>query len=167
MTAHPTNAPTAYGVAPGEGEALWFLGELLVVKASEASTGGRMSLMDIRAPRGPASPLHVHRREAEWWYVLEGELVVWAGGAVIEAPAGAFVYGPPDVPHTFSVVSEESRFLVGTQPAGFEAFVRACAEPAGSLTLPPPGAAVPDPARLAEVAAQHGVEILGPPGLPA
>jgi quercetin dioxygenase-like cupin family protein len=167
MTEQPTTTPGAYGVPPGEGEALWFLGELLTVKASEASTEGRMTLIDTLAPRGPASPLHVHRREAEWWYVLEGELAVWAAGGVIEAPAGSFVYGPPDVPHTFSVVSDQARFLLGTVPGGFESFVRACAEPAGALTLPPDGITVPDPARLTELAAERGIEILGPPGFPA
>jgi quercetin dioxygenase-like cupin family protein len=166
MTAGPTGSATAFGVAPEEGEARWFLGELLTVKASAESTGGGLSLFDVRAPSGPASPLHVHRGEAEWWYVLEGELVVWAAGQVAEAPAGSFVYSPPDTPHTFSVVSDEARFLLGTNPGGFEAFLRACSEPAGDRTLPPPETAAPDPARLAELAAEHGIEILGPPGIP-
>lgn len=99
--------------------------------------------------------------------MLEGELVVWAAGEVIEAPAGSFVYGPPDVPHTFSVVSEESRFLLGTEPAGFGSSMRVCSEPAGAATLPPAGAFAPDPVRLTELAAEHGIEILGPLGLPA
>ena len=156
----------AYGLTPGGGDALWFLGQLMTVKASAASSGGRMALIEGRASRGPASPLHVHRREAEWWYVLEGELVVWAAGEVIEAPAGSFVYGPPDVPHTFSVVSADARFLLGTQPAGFESFMRACSEPAEAATLPPASALAPDPARLADLAAEYGIEILGPPGIP-
>lgn len=165
MTTDASTTLAAYGFAPGGGEARWFLGQLMTLKATTESTGGRMALIEGRASQGPASPLHVHRREAEWWYVLEGELVVWAAGSVIEAPAGSFVYGPPDVPHTFSVVSDEARFLLGTEPAGFEQFMRTCSEPADSPTLPP-GEFAPDPARLAELAAQHGIEILGPPGLP-
>ncbi len=166
MTVEGTTT-AAFSSAPGGGEALWFLGQLLTVKASGARTSGRMALVEGRASQGPASPLHVHRREAEWWYVLEGELVVWAAGEVIEAPAGSFVYGPPDVPHTFSVVSADARFLLGTQPAGFESFLRACSEPAGAATLPPASASTPDPARLADLAAEYGIEILGPPGIPA
>ncbi len=167
MTAGPASSSTAFGLGAEEGEARWFLGELLTVKASAESTGGGLSLFDIRAPRGPASPLHVHHNEAEWWYVLEGELVIWAAGSVVEAGKGAFVYSPPDTPHTFDVVSDEAHFLVGTNPGGFEAFLRACSEPAADRTLPPPGTAAPDPARLGELAAQHGIEILGPPGIPA
>ena len=59
---------------------------------------------------------------------------------MIRAPAGSFVFGPQDTPHTFTVSSEgDARFLLVTEPAGFEAFMRACAEPAQALTLPPPG----------------------------
>lgn len=166
MTVDQTKTPAPYGLAAGEGEALWFLGQLLTIKASAASTGGRMALIEGVAAQGPASPLHVHRRESEWWYVLEGELVIWADGEVIQAPAGSFVYGPVDVPHTFSIVSAQARFLLGTEPAGFEAFVGASAKPAGTKTLPPVGTPAPDPARLAELAAEYGIEILGPPGIP-
>ena len=166
MTMDDTMNPAPFGLAPGEGEALWFLGSLQTIKAGATSTGGRFSVLEAHAVEGPASPLHVHHNESEWWYVLEGELAIWAAGAVIEAPTGSFVYGPVGVPHTFSVVSAQARFLLGTEPAGFEAFIRACAEPAQKLTLPPPGTAVADPARVAAVAAEYGIEILGPPGFP-
>jgi quercetin dioxygenase-like cupin family protein len=149
-----------------EGEALWFLGTLVTIKASGATTGGRFAIIDHLAPKGAGSPLHVHRREDEWFYVTEGELAFWVGGQKISAPAGAFVYGPRDIPHTYAVVSSQARFLVGTEPAGFETFVRALAEPARTRTLPPAGGPPPDPARLTAVAAQHGIEILGPPGIP-
>ncbi len=167
MTIDDQTTLTPYGLAPGQGEALWFLGSLQTIKASTASTGGRLAIIEGHAVNGPASPLHVHHNESEWWYVLEGELAIWAAGQVIEAPAGSFVYGPVGVPHTFSVVSAEARFLLGTEPAGFEAFMRACAEPAHTPTLPPPGLAAADPARLSTLAADHGIEILGPPGFPA
>jgi mannose-6-phosphate isomerase-like protein (cupin superfamily) len=167
MIVYDTTNRTAYGLAQGEGEALWFLGSLQTIKASAASTGGRLAIIEVRAVEGPASPLHVHHNESEWWYVLEGERAIWAAGEVIEAPAGSFVYGPVDVPHTFSVVSAQARFLLGTEPAGFEAFMRACSEPAQSPTLPPPGTTTPDPARLAALSAEYGIEVLGPPGLPA
>jgi quercetin dioxygenase-like cupin family protein len=160
----PSPAPIALG--PDEGEALWFFGCLATVKASGATTGGRVAIIDHLAARGAGSPLHVHRREDEWFYVTEGELAFWVGGSRIAAPAGAFVYGPRDVPHTFEVVSERARWLLGAEPAGFEDFMRAAAEPAATLTIPPPPAEPPDPATLAALAAEHGVEILGPPGIP-
>jgi quercetin dioxygenase-like cupin family protein len=151
----------------GEGEALWFLGVLAIVKASRETTGGRVAVIEHLAPQGSGSPLHVHRNEDEWFYVTEGELTFWVGGEVIRAPAGSFVYGPRGIPHTFAVASEEARFLLVTEPAGFEAFMRDAGEPAQSLTLPPATLQPPDPARLAAAAAEYGIEILGPPGIPA
>jgi len=169
QTAAPPEEPllTAIALAPGDGEALWFLGCLVTVKSSAESTGGRVAVLEHLAPRGAGSPLHVHRLEDEWFYVLEGELSFWVGGDVIEAPAGAFVYGPRGVPHTFVVSSERARFLLVAEPAGFEEMVRAVAMPAAELTIPPAATEPPDMAALAAAAAAAGIEIVGPPGIPA
>jgi quercetin dioxygenase-like cupin family protein len=153
--------------AVDEHEAVWFLGTLGIVKASAETTGGQMAVLEQLAPRGAGSPLHVHRNEDEWFYVIEGELTLWVGGAVIELPAGGFAFGPRDIPHTFTVSSEEARFLLGVQPGGFEGFVRALSEPAQSLTIPPAATEPPDMDLLAKTAAEYGLEILGPPGIPA
>jgi quercetin dioxygenase-like cupin family protein len=149
-----------------EGEALWFLGVLATIKASAQTTGGRVAVIEHRAPQGAGSPLHVHRNEDEWFYVTEGALTFWVGGRVIDAPAGSFVYGPRGVPHTFTVTSPEARFLLVAEPAGFEGFMRALAEPAEALTLPPATSRPPDPERMMAIAAEYGIEILGPPGIP-
>ena len=157
-------SPIAHG--PGDGEALWFLGVLVTIKSSAETTDGRVAVIEHLAPQGFGSPLHVHHREDEWFYVIEGELTFWVGGQLIDAPAGSFVYGPRDIPHTFVVASEQARFLLVTEPAGFEGFVRAFGEPAAEPTLPPPSSSPPDLERLAALAAEHGMEILGPPGIP-
>jgi quercetin dioxygenase-like cupin family protein len=138
-----------------------------VVKASSKATDGRVCVIEMLAPRGAGSPLHVHHREDEWFYVTEGELIFWVGGEVIHAPAGSFVYGPRDITHTFDVSSDEARFLLVTEPADFEGFVRAAGEPAPSMTIPPPPAEPPDLAALTALAAEYGIEILGPPGIPS
>ena len=163
-----TNRPVApIALPPGEGETLWFLGMLVTVKASHESTGGTVAVIEHLGPRGSGSPLHVHRNEDEWFYVLDGELTFWVGGAVTVAKAGAFVFGPRNIPHTFAVTSETARFLLVTEPAGFEGFMRAGAEPTQSRALPGPSTSPPDPTALAALAADYGIEILGPPGIPA
>ena len=154
-------------LSSGEGEAIWAFGVLATIKASSETTDGRVAVIEHLAPEGAGSPLHIHRREDEWFYVLEGALTLWVGGETIEAPAGSFVYGPRDIAHTFVVTSPVARFLLVTEPAGFERFMRTVGEPAGSLTVPPPAPPPSDPAALAAVAAAHGIEIIGPPGLPA
>ena len=158
-------APIA--LAPGEGESLWFLGSHASVKASAETTAGRVAVIEHLSPRGSGSPLHVHGNEDEWFYVIEGELTFWVGGQVIDAPAGSFVYGPRGIPHTFLVSSETARFLLVTQPGDFSGFLRTLAEPADAVVIPPPATEPPDVAAMSRVAAEYGIEILGPPGIPA
>jgi quercetin dioxygenase-like cupin family protein len=160
------NTASAIALAPGEGEAKWFLGTLVTIKSSSESTAGRVSVMENLAPRGSGSPLHIHRNEDEWFYVIEGELTLWVGGEVHTAPADSFVYGPRGIPHTFTVSSEQARFLLVVEPAGFENFVRTVGEPAQRLEVPPPASEAPDIAAMTAAAAQYGVEIIGPPGIP-
>jgi quercetin dioxygenase-like cupin family protein len=161
----PAASPIALG--PGDGEALWAFGCLITVKASSETSGGGVAVLEHLAGRGAGSPLHVHHREDEWFYVLDGELTLWIGGQVIGAPAGSFVYGPREIPHTFTVSSEQARFLLVTEPAGFEGMLRILGEPAGSLTIPPAPTEAPDMTRIVQVCAEYGVEIFGPPGIPA
>jgi len=164
-TSIPSMAPIA--LQSGEGDARWFLGALGTIKAAAESTDGRVAVLEFLWPQGGGSPLHVHRNEDEWFYVIEGELTLWVGGEVIVAPAGSFVYGPRDVPHTFLVTSTEARFLMVTEPAPFADFVRAMSVSAEALTLPPASVEPPSPEHMTAVAAEYGIEILGPPGIPS
>jgi quercetin dioxygenase-like cupin family protein len=150
-----------------EGEAIWFLGVLATIKASKETTDGRVAVIEHLAPQGAGSPLHKHTREDEWFYVIEGELTFWVDGKVIDAPAGSFVYGPRGLPHTFVVRSPEARFLLVAEPAGFDGFMLALSEPAQTLTLPPDSVQPPPLEQLGATAAEYGIEILGPPGIPA
>ena len=160
-----TLAPIAHG--PGEGDHLWFFGGLTTIKADATQTGGRVTITESLMPRGGGSPLHVHHNEDEWFYVLEGELTIWVDGETVVAAAGAFVYGPRDVPHTFIVSSEQARFLLVTQPGDFSGFIRALAAPAEAPVIPPAPTEPPDMEPVMKAAAEYGIEILGPPGIPA
>lgn len=162
-----TTSVAPIALEAGQGEAIWFLGVLATIKSSAKTTGGRVAVIEHLAPQGSGSPLHVHHDEDEWFYVIDGELTFWVGGQVINAAAGAFVYGPRDVPHTFTVTSPEARFLLVAEPAGFEEFMRALSEPALTLTLPPATSQPPAPEVMVAMAAEYGIEILGPPGIPS
>jgi mannose-6-phosphate isomerase-like protein (cupin superfamily) len=151
---------------PGEGQTWWWVGVLATIKATAEQTDGRYALVEILAPDGYGSVLHVHHQEDEGFYILEGEMTFYVGEQTIKARPGSFLFGPKDVPHAFTVDSGPAKLLFVFSPAGLEAGIREMGEPARSLTVPPRPEAQPDEAemeRLAAIGARYGAEILGPP----
>lgn len=154
-------------VAAPRREPLWFIDTLARIHVDSEETGGRYAIVENLAPEGDMPPLHVHHREDEVFYVLEGRMRLHLPGEHVELASGDSFRAPRGVPHTYRVESETARWLVFCQPAGFDALVRETAEPARSDGLPPRGRAH-DVEALAAAAARQGIELLGPPGaLPA
>jgi mannose-6-phosphate isomerase-like protein (cupin superfamily) len=150
-----------YALAREEGQAVWFLGTLVIMKATGEQTAGAFGLIDNLMPAGFASPYHMHRNEDESFYVVEGQMTFYVGEERVKAGAGAFVYGPRGVPHGFEVDgTEPARILLQNYPAGFESFPVEVGEPAKELTIPP--AEPPDMGRLMAIAAKYDIDILGP-----
>src|SRR3712207_1698883 len=144
---------------PGEGEAWWWIGMLATIKATAEQTGGRYTLVEILAPEGFASPLHVHHHEDEGFYILEGEMTFYVGEQTLKAHPGSFLFGPKGVPHAFSVDSGPARLLFVLSPAGMEGAIREMGESARTLDIPPPQEEPPDEAemgRLMAIADRYG-----------
>ena len=135
-----------------------FFKQTIAILASTRDTTGAVGAVEVAGPGGAVPPLHVHHREDEAFYVLEGEYSVFIGDDVITASPGAWVWGPRGVPHGYQVHSERGRHLSLVMPGGFEAFF----EEVAAIATPDA-----DPrsemSRLAAVAARYGVELLGPP----
>ncbi len=141
---------------------IWFIHDLADVLV-DGSDG--YSMIEMLAPAGDQPPLHVHHHEDEAFYVLEGELALWAGEEHAVLRPGQFANAPKGVPHTYRVTSDErARFLVTSSTGGFASFVRAFGEPAPRRELPVVDGP-PDAERLGRLAAEHGIELLGPPGM--
>ena len=158
-------AEDAQFVAAGEGRATWFLSNRMTMKATADMTGGAFGLVESLIAPGFSPPLHVHQREDESFYVLEGELTMRCGDRVFEATAGAFVFLPRGVPHTFVVEGgKPARMLTLMTPGGGEAFFWAAGRPAEREGLPP--AAAPDIESLKRAGATYESEIVGPPMAP-
>lgn len=141
-----------------------FLGIPTVVLASGQLTQNSFGLVEhLAAEPGFASPLHVHTREDESFYIISGETAFVLDGKWHRATAGAFVYGPRNIPHGFKIIGDKPcRLLILAAPSGFEQFVLELATP---LDAPP---APPDIEKLVATAATYGIQILGPlPDSPA
>jgi quercetin dioxygenase-like cupin family protein len=151
--------PRPFAVNVTDAPAYWSLGELLTVLASAEQTGGAFSLIEERLPRGAEPPPHVHRREDEAFFVLEGTLTVRVGDEVFPATPGSFVFCPRDLPHLLTVESDEVRMLTLCTPGGVEQLFVELGEPARGRTLPPDGAE-PDVERVITLAAHYGAEVL-------
>jgi quercetin dioxygenase-like cupin family protein len=113
-------------LGPGEGEVvhLYALGVRFMIDAE--TTGGAFSLVEHPLPpRGLGAPLHTHRNEDEYSYVLEGRIGVQLGDEVLEAGPGELVFKPRGVAHAFWNAGEEpARLLELISPAGFENYFR-------------------------------------------
>ena len=162
LNAEEDAAGLAFAHNPGEGEARWWFGGLATIKATKEQTGGHYTLVEVLEPEGEA-PLHVHYREDEGFWVLEGQLTFEVGEEIIKAGPGSFVFGPKDVPHRFTVESGPARLLFILSPAGFEEFVYATSEPAKERALPPAPEGPPSEAEMEQLRAlsrQYGGELL-------
>ena len=152
MSSTLPQSPTA------RGQPRWFFGMLAEVKASAADTGGQYSLVEITAPAGLQVPLHVHYREDEGFYLLEGTVTIHLGDASVELGPGQHAYGPRDVPHTFTIGPDGAKMLWVLAPSGFEDFIEDVSVPAEAPTVPP--ASVVPPENAAEIVLRHGMELL-------
>lgn len=155
-------AKNGFAVAADEGQAFWFLNTLTINKVGATDTEGRLSIVDHRVPPGFAPPPHVHQASDEAFLVLDGEVEGFCGDRAWQAGPGSLVFLPHGIPHGFHVSqASPGRIIVVVSPGGFDQFVAAAGRPADDLRLPEP--ASPDPVRLTQLAAAHGIQILPPP----
>jgi len=146
-------ATTQHVLGPGEGERVNLLALGVRFMIDGARTGGAFSLVEHPLPpRALGSPVHTHKNEDEYTYVLEGRVGLQLGDEVIEAGPGDLVFKPRGVPHAFwNAGDEPARMLEIISPAGFEDYFR---ELAPLLAAPER-----DEAAMGEVVARHELDI--------
>lgn len=152
--------------AEHEGPATWAMGSLFERLCNAEETGGTLGVSLVKQPPGIATPFHVHTRESECFYVLEGEMVYRAGDAYYELRAGSFIFLPQGVPHAFRITGEGPvRFLGLTVPGGLMSLYDEVGIPARERRLPgADGSPVQEEiARWNEVAPRYGMQVVGPP----
>jgi mannose-6-phosphate isomerase-like protein (cupin superfamily) len=114
----------------------WYMGNMMTFLVNSEQTNGAFSMTDYLSKPGNEPPAHVHDREDEFVYVLEGRIDAYIGKEVFSAGQNEGVYFPKFVPHTFRIVTPQLRMLIWISPGGFEGYFRDMSEPARSLNLP-------------------------------
>jgi mannose-6-phosphate isomerase-like protein (cupin superfamily) len=149
-----SKADAAFVLRPGEGRRIDLGTFEMSVKATQAETAGKFSLLEATEPPGFGPPLHIHHDTAEAFYVLAGEYLMFLDGREISCSAGSFVFVPIGTPHTFKVGDVPSRKLVLFTPAAMIGYFDelAAATKTGHV----------DPDLLTRIALKYSVEVLGP-----
>src|SRR5690349_2552956 len=108
---------------PREGRSVWVMGARDTFKVTGKQTGGSYGTVEAEVPPGHGASPHIHRREDESFYVIEGEMAFVCGEKSFVAKAGSFLHVPRGMLHAFQNNSESMvRMLVTYSPAGFEQF---------------------------------------------
>jgi mannose-6-phosphate isomerase-like protein (cupin superfamily) len=144
---------------PNEGRTVGVVGDVYRFLATGADTDGKYALWEAIVPPGGGPPPHVHSREEEGFYILEGEITFTIGDKRLVATAGVFANMPVGTPHSFKNESgKPARMLISVAPAGLEEmFFEVGVSLAPGATAPPPSNQ--DIEKLLAVAPRYGIEI--------
>jgi quercetin dioxygenase-like cupin family protein len=145
---------------PREGRTVAVVGDVYRFLATGEDTNGKYAQWEAIVPGGGGPPPHVHSREEEGFYVLEGEITLTIGDKRLVASAGMFANMPVGTPHSFkNESSKPARMLISVAPAGLEKmfFEFGVPLPEGSTTAMPP--TKEEIEKLLAVAPTYGIEI--------
>lgn len=151
-----TGSPGPLTVGPGGGRPIGLpIRGSGTIKLGSADSGGTLSVLELLLEPGEGPGLHIHTREHELWFVLDGEFRFLLGDTLVRQPAGGLAFGPRGMPHTFqNIGGSTGRLLAVTGPAGVEDFFLEYDRRAGG----------PYDAQALEAAAERaGLTFVGPP----
>ena len=148
---------------PNEGRTISVVGDVYRFLATSEETNGKYAMWEAIVPPGGGPPPHVHSREEEGFYILEGEITFQIGEDRVVAKAGMFANMPVGTPPSFKNDSDKpAKMIISIAPAGLEKMFFEFGVPllAGSTTgLPPTKEEIE---KLMAIAPQYGIEIKVP-----
>ena len=146
-------------VAADTGPAFWGPGDRYTFLVTGAQSDGAYFILEAFVPPGGGPPPHIHHREHESFYLLEGTVCLTVAGETIRASKGDFAHIPRGTVHTFRNEGETvARMLVVFSPAGMEKYMEEVFEPVGHRSDAPPPVTEALIARMVAAAEKHGVE---------
>lgn len=155
-------------IGPGQGAHQPFMpGEAMTWKVTEADTAGSLDVAELALEADVGTPEHVHHRNDEAYYVLDGTYRFKLGPDVTDVGAGSFVYIPRGTPHAWLNIGDRpGRVVMLFTPGGMagyfeelQPFLPELLAAAGDMS-----AIDPDTLRKAgEVMQRYHFELVGPP----
>ena len=147
---------------PNEGLNIAVVGDLYRFLATGKDTDGRYATWEAIVPPGGGPPPHIHSREEESFFVLEGEITVHVGDERIVATPGTFANMPVGSLHSFkNETDKQARMIISIAPAGLEEmFIEVGQQVFPDGTIPPPTAEEIE--KMLAIASKYGVEIRVP-----
>lgn len=147
-------------ITPEQAQAIHWLGSRATFFATSVETGSAYAIWTDEPPPGGGPIPHVHTREEEFFYVLEGDLTFWCAGQEFKATPGAFVGLPKGLGHQFRNDGDgPSRTLIFLVPGGCEGFFLEIGNP---YSEPSDATVPPDPKRIEEASARYGQKVAAP-----
>ena len=143
-------------VAPGAGKNVTVIGNPITIKVHGRDTGGALCVVELTDAPGQGPPPHVHQREDETFYVVEGEYEFVCEGKSFLLKKGGMIFAPRTLPHSYKNVSPTpGKLLMTITPAGFEKFF----EEIGAMS-----AEQQEIPKVIAIGKKYGLEFLPPPG---
>ena len=146
--------------SPPQGRTIAVVGDVYRFLATGEDTNGKYALFEALVPPGGGPPPHVHSREEEGFYVLEGEITITINGERVVATAGTFANMPVGTPHSFKNESAKpAKMLISVAPAGLEKMFFEVGVPLaeGATTALPP--TKEEIGKLLAISPKYGIEI--------
>jgi mannose-6-phosphate isomerase-like protein (cupin superfamily) len=145
---------------PPQGRTIAVVGDVYRFLATGDDTNGKYALFEAIVGPGGGPPLHVHSREEEGFYILEGEITFTINDERVLATAGMFANMPVGTPHSFKNESDKpARMLISVAPAGLEKMFFEVGVPlaeGASTAFPPTREEIE---KLLVIAPKYGIEI--------
>jgi quercetin dioxygenase-like cupin family protein len=153
----------AHITPPNHGRTIAVVGDVYRFLATSEDTDGHYAIWEALVTPGGGPPLHVHSRETEGFFVLDGEMTFYVEDEVIRAQPGTWVHVPIGIRHRFQNESTApARMLIQVAPGGLEKMFFETGVPVAPGTTVAPPVSHEEIERLLAVAPKYGVTIFPP-----
>ena len=143
-----------------QGRTVSLVGDVYRFLATREDTNSKYTLIEALVSPGGGPPPHVHSREEEGFYILEGEIAFTIDGKRVVATPGMFANMPVGTPHSFKNESNKpAKMLVSVAPAGLEKMFMEIGVPLAEGAATALSPTKEDIEKLLAIAPRYGIEI--------